>query len=143
MWEELARAIARPDLLGDPRFATVVRRQENAEALDREIQDWMGTRSTEEIVSTMERHSIPCGPVLDIPTLVKDPQFRANRTVVEVEYPPLGRIPVLAPPIRMHGDGGPSRGRPPRLGEHTREVLAEWLALTPPEIEALRAAGAL
>jgi len=143
MWEELARAIARQDLIGDPRFATVVSRQENAEALDQEIQAWMGTRSTEEIVSSMERHSIPCGPVLDIPTLVKDPQFRANRTVVEVEYPPLGRIPVLASPIRMHGDGGPSRGRPPRLGEHTQQVLSEWLGLSPVEIEALRTAGAL
>ncbi len=143
LWEDLARAIARLDLIGDPRFATVVSRQENAEALDQEVQAWMGTRSVEEIVSTMERHSIPCGPVLDIPTLVKDPQFQANRTVVEVEYPPLGRIPVLAPPIRMHGDGGPFRGRPPRLGEHTQEVLSEWLGLSPEEIEALRTAGAL
>jgi crotonobetainyl-CoA:carnitine CoA-transferase CaiB-like acyl-CoA transferase len=121
----------------------VVSRQQNAEALDPQVQAWMGTRSVEEIVSTMERQSIPCGPVLDIPTLVKDPQFQANRTVVEVEYPPLGRIPVLAPPIRMHGDGGPLRGRPPRLGEHTREVLSEWLGLSPAEIEVLRTAGAL
>lgn len=143
MWEDLARAIEREDLLQDSRFADVVGRQRNADALDPEVQAWMGARSVEEIVSTMERHSIPCGPVLDIPTLVKDPQFQANRTVVEVEYPPLGRIPVLAPPIRLQADGNPRRGRPPRLGEHTEEVLAEWLGLTGGEVEALRKAGAL
>ncbi|MBI2002604.1 MAG: CoA transferase, partial [candidate division NC10 bacterium] len=93
-------------------------------------------------VSRMERHSIPCGPVLDIPALVKDPQLQANQTVVEVDYPPLGRVPVLAPPIRLHNEGSPRRGRPPRLGEHTEEVLADWLGLTGGEVEVLRAGGA-
>ncbi len=143
MWEDLARAIGREDLIGDPRFVTVVSRQQNAEALDQEVQAWMGTRSVEEIVSTLERYSIPCGPVLDIPALVKDPQFEANRTVEEVEFPPLGRVPVLAPPIRLHNEGSPRRGRPPRLGEHTEEVLGDWLGLTAGEVESLRTAGAL
>ncbi|MBI3086273.1 MAG: CoA transferase [candidate division NC10 bacterium] len=142
MWEDLARAIGREDLLRDPRFVDVVSRQRHAEALDREVQAWMGTRTTEEIVSSMERHSIPCGPVLDIPALVKDPQLQANQTVVEVDYPPLGRVPVLAPPIRLHNEGSPRRGRPPRLGEHTEEVLADWLGLTGGEVEVLRAGGA-
>jgi len=143
MWEDLARAIGREELIRDPRFVDVVRRQQHADALDREVQAWMGTRSVEEIVSTMERSSIPCGPVLDIPALVKDPQLQANQTVVEVEYPPLGRVPVLAPPIRLQNEASPRRGRPPRLGEHTQEVLAGWLGLTAGEVESLRTAGAL
>ena len=143
MWEDLARAIGREDLLRDPRFADVVSRQQHADALDREVQAWMGTRSVDEIVSTMERRSIPCGPVLDIPALVKDPQLLVNQTVVEVEYPPLGRVPVLAPPIRLQNEASPRRGRPPRLGEHTEEVLAAWLGLTAGEVESLRTAGAL
>jgi crotonobetainyl-CoA:carnitine CoA-transferase CaiB-like acyl-CoA transferase len=74
---------------------------------------------------------------------VKDPQFQANRTVVQVEYPGLGPVPVLAPPIRLSEGAAPWRGRPPCLGEHTREVLSDWLGLGPGEIEALRAANAL
>jgi len=143
MWEDLARAIGREELIRDPRFVDVVRRQQHADALDREVQAWMGTRSVDEIVSTMERSSIPCGPVLDIPALVKDPQLLVNQTVVEVEYPPLGRVPVLAPPIRLQNEASPRRGRPPRLGEHTEEVLAAWLGLTAGEVESLRKAGAL
>ncbi len=143
MWEDLTRAMGREDLLSDPRFTDVVSRQRNAEALDGEIQAWMGARNVEQVVSILERHSIPCGPVLDIPTLVKDPQFQANQTVVNVEHPGLGPVPLLAPPVRLAEEEDPRRGRAPRLGEHTAEVLSEWLGLDATEVEKLRAAGAL
>jgi CoA:oxalate CoA-transferase len=143
MWENLARAIGREELIRDPRFVDVVSRMRHTEELDREIQAWMGERTTDDIVSALERHSIPCGPVLDIPTLVKDPQFQANETVTHVEYPGLGRVPLLSPPVRLSGEATPRRGRPPRLGEHTEEVLSEWLGLSPGEIGSLRVGGAL
>ncbi|MFI5340584.1 MAG: CaiB/BaiF CoA transferase family protein [Candidatus Methylomirabilales bacterium] len=143
VWEVLAKAIGREDLLGDPRFIDVASRHRNMDPLDREIQAWIKERTVDQVVALLERHSVPCGPVLDIPTLVNDPQFQANGTVVKVEYPGLGPIPLLAPPIRLLGEGNPQRGRPPALGEHTAEVLAEWLGLGPEDIEALRAAGAL
>lgn len=74
---------------------------------------------------------------------MKDPQFQASDTVVNVEYPGLGPVSVLAPPIRLMGRGNPKRGRSARLGEQTQEGLTEWVGLGPEEIEALRAAGAL
>jgi CoA:oxalate CoA-transferase len=143
MWENLARAMEREDLVPDPRFTDVVRRQQNAEELDREIGAWMAPQNVDEVLAILERHSIPAGPVLDIPSLVTDPQFLANRTIVNVEYPGLGRVPLLAPPLHLAGDGNPRRGRPPRLGEHTAEVLSEWLGLNADEVEGLRAAGAV
>jgi len=143
MWEALARAMDRPDLIGDPRFGDVVLRHQNAEALDREIEAWMGSRTVKEVVAILERHAVPSGPVLDIPSLVQDPQFLANRTVVNVEYPGLGSLPLLAPPLHLEAQGTPQRGRPPRLGEHTAQVLSEWLGLGAAEIERLRAAGAV
>lgn len=143
MWEALARAMERQDLFGDPRFGDVVLRHRNAEALDQEIEAWMGSRTVEEVVAILERHSIPSGPVLDIPSLARDPQFLANQTVVNVEYPGLGSLPLLAPPLHLAAGGRPQRGRPPRLGEHTAEVLSEWLGLKVDEIDRLRAAGAV
>lgn len=142
MWEALARAMNRQDLLRDPRFLDLANRLENAEELDREIHAWMQHRTVEEVMPILEQYSIPSGPVFDTPTLVKDPQFQANDTVLSVEYPGLGALPLLAPPIRLTGEGNPQRGRPPRLGEHTGEVLSEWLGLGPGDMEALRAAGA-
>jgi crotonobetainyl-CoA:carnitine CoA-transferase CaiB-like acyl-CoA transferase len=143
MWEECARVIGRAELIQDPRFRDVVKRRENVEALDREVQAWMGTRTVDEVVTTMAQHSLPCGPVLDIPSLVKDPQFQANRTVVEVECPGIGAVPLLASPVQLGGEAAPARGRPPRLGEHSEAVIAEWLGLGSEQIDRLRRAGAL
>jgi len=143
MWEECARAIGRAELIQDPRFIDVVTRKAHAEELDREVQAWMHERTTEEIVATLVPHGLPCGPVLDIPSLVQDPQFRANRTVVEVEYPGVGAVPVLAPPLKFGADSAARRGPAPCLGQHTEAVLSDWLGLGSEEIDRLRRAGAL
>ena len=141
MWEDLARAIARPDLLQDPRFRDVMSRKRYAEALDQEIEKWMHDKRVEEALAILHRHNVASGPVLDIPALVAHPQFTANETVAAVDVPGLGPVPLLAPPIRMDGDAKPQRRRPPRQGEHTGEVLAEWLGLPASEIEQLREAS--
>jgi crotonobetainyl-CoA:carnitine CoA-transferase CaiB-like acyl-CoA transferase len=143
MVEDLASAMEREDLVRDPRFTDVVGRQQNGEDLDREIEAWMAPRTVDEVIAILERHALPAGPVLDIPSLVTDPQFLANRMVVNVECPGVGQVPLIAPPLHLTADGNPHRGRPPRLGEHSAEVLSEWLGLTTKEVEELRAAGAL
>lgn len=142
MWEDLAQAIARPDLPQDPRFRDGMSRNRNAEVLDQEIEKWMHDKRVEEALAILHRHNVACGPVLDIPTLVTHPQFTANETVAAVDVPGLGPVPFLAPPIKMDGDAKPQRRRPPRQGEHTDEVLAEWLGLPASEIEQFRAASA-
>ncbi|HTU00198.1 MAG TPA: CoA transferase [Candidatus Sulfotelmatobacter sp.] len=143
MWEDLARAMGRDDLLRDPRFADVVRRSAHAEALDQEIEKWMQDKAVETVLTVLHRHGVASGPVLDIPALVTHPQFAANGTVTRVEMPGLGEIPLLAPPIHMDGDAQPRRGRPPRQGEHTGDVLGEWLGLTASDVARLREAAAL
>jgi CoA:oxalate CoA-transferase len=143
MWEDLARAMGREDLLKDPRFADVISRQRNAEALDREIGDWMSSRGVEQVLSILHGHAVPSGPVLDISTLVKHPQFLANQTVTPVVVPGLGPVPLLTPPLRMDDHTTSCRGRPPRQGEHTAAVLSEWLGIASEEVERLRAAAAL
>jgi crotonobetainyl-CoA:carnitine CoA-transferase CaiB-like acyl-CoA transferase len=141
MWEGFARAMGRADLLADPRFGDVVSRQRHAEALDKEIEDWMGSRSVEQVLDVLQRHAVPSGPVLDIPALVAHPQFEANHTVTRVEVPGLGAVPLLAPPLHMDAETTPRRGRPPRQGEHTAEVLSEWLGLSSEQIQQVRAAA--
>ena len=143
MWEDLARAMTREDLLQDSRFGDVVSRQRHAEALDREIEAWMREKSVEQVLANLHRRGVPSGPVLDIPALVAHPQFAATGIVASVEMPGLGPVPLLAPPILMDGDAAATRGRPPRQGEHTGEVLGEWLGLSAHEVEQLRATAAL
>ncbi len=143
MWEDLARAMERGDLLQDPRFADAVSRQRHADALDQEIEQWIRGKRVDQVLDILRRHAVPSGPVLDIPALVNHPQFAANGIVTEVEMPGLGALPLLAPPIHMDGEAAALRGCPPRQGEHTEEVLREWLGLTTREVEQLRASAAL
>ncbi len=143
MWEHLARAMERDDLLKDPRFADVVGRQRNAETLDREIERWMGGQTVEQVLAILHAHAVPSGPVLDIPSLVRHPQFQANQTVTRVQIPDLGPIPLLAPPIRMDDRTTPRRERAPRQGEHSVAVLSGWLGLPREEAERLRAAASV
>ncbi len=143
MWEDLAQAMGRPDLLHDPRFTDVVSRKQHGESLDQEIEQWMQDKPVEETLTLLHRHGVASGPVLDIPALVTHPQFAANGTVTRVEVPGLGQIPLLAPPIHMDGDAQAQRGRPPRQGEHTADVLADWLGFTASDIDHLRGAAAL
>ena len=143
MWEDLARAMERQDLLEDSRYRDGASRYQNAAALDREIESWMEGRTVDNVLGTLSSHSVPAGPVLDIPTLVKHPQFLANHIVSTVNHPDVGEVPLLAPPISVTGGAAPQRGRPPRLGEHTEEVLSEWLGLAAAEIAHLNATGVL
>jgi crotonobetainyl-CoA:carnitine CoA-transferase CaiB-like acyl-CoA transferase len=142
MWEDLVRAMERPDLVEDARFKDGASRKRHAEALDQEIEKWMRDKTVEDVLVVLQRHNVASGPVLDIPALVAHPQFAANGTVARVEVPGLGEIPLLAPPIHMDGDTTPRRGRPPRQGEHTGEVLSQWLSLTSDEIHRLRGESA-
>lgn len=143
MWEGLARAMERQDLLEDPRYRDGANRYRNAATLDREINQWMECRPVGEVLTVLHRHCVPVGPVLDIPALVKDPQFLANQIVTDVAHPTLGHVPLLTPPISMTDDVAPRRGQPPRLGEHTEEVLSEWLGLPSTAIASLCEAGVL
>jgi crotonobetainyl-CoA:carnitine CoA-transferase CaiB-like acyl-CoA transferase len=143
MWESMAQAMGREDLLADPRFGDVVDRQRNAGSLDQEIETWMGDKSVEQVLALLQARGVPSGPVLDIPALVAHPQFAANQMVTMVDIPGVGPTPLLAPPIHMDGGAAAQRGRPPRHGEHTDEVLGEWLGLTPAEVANLRGAAAV
>lgn len=143
MWESLAKGMGRVDLLEDPRYRESASRFQNAATLDTEIGKWLEGRTVEEALAILHQHSVPAGPVLDIAGLVKDPQFLANQIVTTIAHPTIGQVPLLSPPINMAPESAPRRGCPPRLGEHTEEVLAEWLALAPTEIASLCAAGVL
>ncbi len=85
----------------------------------------------------LNRHDIPCGPILSMEELAKEPSLRATGTVVEVDHPTRGKYLTVGNPIKM-SDSPTEVRRSPLLGEHTDEVLAE-LGFAKHEIHALRA----
>jgi crotonobetainyl-CoA:carnitine CoA-transferase CaiB-like acyl-CoA transferase len=124
-FEAVCRAIAREDLLGDARYATLLGRLQNAPelfgVLERELARWR----TAELVERARRAGAPLAAVNGIEDFLADAQVRANRTVIEVERPETGPVPVLRSAPRFGATPSTVRRPPPLLGEHTAEVLRE------------------
>ncbi|MGF1502165.1 MAG: CaiB/BaiF CoA transferase family protein [Paracoccaceae bacterium] len=140
-WQGLARALARPDWLEDPRFATVVGREENKTARLELTQAELARYTTEECLRRLEAEDVPCAPVLTRAEMLRHPQIAANRLVVQVEHPDAGPIRQSRPPARFSDEDFAPPRPAERLGASTAAVLAE-AGYPPEEIARLVDAGA-
>ncbi len=115
-----------PNWLSDPRFADDAARGEHRDILSERMQRWCAQRSSAEVVQILGDAKIPCAPVLSPQQALDDPQIQALGLLQDTDYPGLPRpAPVAAVPLWMTETAAVQRRRPPLLGEHTDEVLAE------------------
>ena len=82
------------------------------------------TTAAHKIVARLQQEGVPATPILDVAHVLADPQVRHRQMVVEMAHPSLGPLPTLGTPIKVDGQGGLVPAPPPRLGEHTNELLA-------------------
>ena len=115
--------IGRPGLADDPRFATNQDRVGNRRELIALLQDVFRTRPAAEWLDALERAAVPCAPVRRLDDVFAAPEGAA--VVQEVDDPVRGTLRLVASPIRLSGRLTEVRLPPPRLGEHTREILDE------------------
>jgi crotonobetainyl-CoA:carnitine CoA-transferase CaiB-like acyl-CoA transferase len=124
-FEAVCRAIGREDLVGDPRYATLLGRLQHApelfELVERELARW----KTAELVERARRFEAPLAAVNGIEEFFADAQVHASQMVTQVERPETGAIPVLRSAPRFGGARTEPGRPPPLLGEHTAEVLRE------------------
>jgi len=124
-WAILCNVIGRPELATDERCRTNPRRVANAEFVRAIVSEWTGARSTREIVAALGG-KVPVGPVNTAKDIFEDPHTKARGMLVAVEQPGANPPLVIAGcPIKLTDTPSGIYARPPRLGEHTREVLAE------------------
>jgi crotonobetainyl-CoA:carnitine CoA-transferase CaiB-like acyl-CoA transferase len=143
LWKVFCPLIGCPELADDPRFRTNQDRVKNREALIPTLEKVFLTRSYEEWEKLLVGAGIPVGAVNNFAQVVDHPQVKARRALVEVDHPRAGRIRVVGPVVRMSETPGAVRTPSPALGEHTDEVLREFLGFTAEAIGELRAAGAI
>lgn len=135
------KLVQRPELVDDPRFANDDLRGENGAELSAIMQAWCAGRSRDECVAILGEAGVGCGPVLS-PAEVAGGAHDLRRTFLqEIPFPDSRPVPVAPPPARI-APGMVEMARPPLLGEHTHEVLAEY-GFTANEIEALAQAGVI
>jgi crotonobetainyl-CoA:carnitine CoA-transferase CaiB-like acyl-CoA transferase len=134
--QDICRALGIEDLSADPRYATHEAQVAHREDLQRRWRQEFGRRTTKQVIDALESVDILCAPVNDIETALNDPQVANNQMVLDMRHPDLGPIRTVGIPVKLEGTPGSVRRPPPRLGEHTREVLAE-LGFSQEEIRTL------
>jgi len=137
-WERLCKLIGHPELIEDARFKTNPDRMANLDALEAVLNGIFRERTTDEWLNVLANGGFPAGPVLSIREMHQDPQTLAREMVTATEHPTAGRVETLGLPVKFGASPGGVRRPAPRLGEHNREVLAEY-GLSAAEIDALEA----
>ena len=124
-WARLLRVFGRADLITDPRFATVTARAEHVETCYGLITEVMRTRTSADWSALLAEADLPHGPANRLEDLVEDAYLKAGDFFHRAEHPTEGTLTTLGIPVEYDGSPATIRRLPPRLGEHTVEVLAE------------------
>jgi crotonobetainyl-CoA:carnitine CoA-transferase CaiB-like acyl-CoA transferase len=126
-------------LMDDPRTKNVSTRCMNATWLNMTIDEWvMSMDSVREVERLLKKAGVACQRVLPIPELVDtDLHIKAREMIVEVEQPFLGPMKMFGSPIKMSETPSCLRGYGPMLGEHTDDVLVNFLGYSEDQIKSL------
>jgi crotonobetainyl-CoA:carnitine CoA-transferase CaiB-like acyl-CoA transferase len=135
-WRALFRLAGREELMDDPRVATLQARVSNSEWLYGVLAEIVATRSNADWQRELDAVSVPVMAVKSKEMLLDDEQLLASGFWRLVDHPTEGRIRMTDPPIRFSASPSSVRLMPPRLGEHSAEVLAE-AGYSPDEIRRL------
>ena len=141
-WNRLLKVVGREDLIGDERYLTPRDRVANEAEVDEIVSNWTRTQSKYDAMEKIGQEGIPVGPVLDTMELNNDVTFEQRgimQTMVHPQHEPF-KMPTW--PVRV--DGRPTRVEPsPMLGQHTDDVLRDWLTLDGETVAALKKDGAV
>ncbi|HEX7440589.1 MAG TPA: CoA transferase [Caldimonas sp.] len=125
-WQGLARAIERPELPDDVRFATRPARIEHQEDLIELLGPVFAARPRDEWCRRLEAHDVPHAPMYTTAEVPDDPQARHLQLFVETEHPTLGTFRTVRSPVSFDGERALEVSAPPLLGEHDEALRAGW-----------------
>lgn len=139
---DICAALGLPDHSREERFATLERLKENRSEIRAIIAERLLHDTSEHWLAELEKHDVLCGPVKSLAEALADPQTAHNDMIIEFTGADGEVVKTIASPIAMSGVAKEVRHTPPRLGEHSRELLEE-LGYDSARIDELIASGAV
>ncbi|ONI86539.1 formyl-CoA transferase [Actinosynnema sp. ALI-1.44] len=141
-WEPITQLIGRPELVDDPEWATPEARLNKLDKMFQLIEEWSISHSKWDVLAMLNKHNIPCGPILSTKEIINDESLRANDMVVDVEHPQRGRFTTVGMPIKL-SDSPAQVERSPLLGEHNKDIYVQELGVAEEELSELSANGVI
>jgi crotonobetainyl-CoA:carnitine CoA-transferase CaiB-like acyl-CoA transferase len=131
------------DLATDARFRNNQDRLENREVLVRLMTDALAKRDSADWLVRLAGAGIPCSPINDIGQVFTSSYAEERKLVRRLDHPCDGNLPTVANPVRFSACDVQYERAPPLLGEHTNEVLSDWLGYSDATVAELRKAGTI
>ena len=141
MWQRLARAMNRPELGADERYATSPARIDRRAEINGIVAQWVGSLTVPEVMAACEAADAPCSKLLSIADIFGHPQYDARGNMLHVHDPRQGELVLPAAVPRMSLTPAVFRNAGPALGDRTRGVLTELLGLDPATLDQLARRG--
>ena len=132
-WPRLLKIIKNPELQ-DPLYETTVERQKDKKKLEAIIQTELLKENSDYWLTELEKESVPCARVNNLEQAINDVQVQHRNMLVDVPHPEGGSAKIPGNPIKLSSVENEEFLAPPLLGEHTKEVLVDWLGFSEDEL---------
>ena len=111
--------------------------------MDELVENWTKTKTKDEAVELLAKNKIPAAPVRNLEEVTRDEHMHERGMLRYVTHPIMGDIVLPTSPIRHHRSTKRELNLEPKLGQHTTEVLSDWLKMSKDAIAELRGFNAI
>jgi len=124
-----AGILGHPDLASDDRFRTNPSRLKHRQIIVPLLEELIGTWRRDDLLKACEEKGVPAGPVHDMADVFTSDQVRARDMKISMPYDgaETGAVDLIGNPLKLSATPVSYRRPPPRCGQHTEEVLEDWL----------------
>jgi len=138
IWRRFCAAVGREDIADDPRYANNSKRVENRAELIALLSALFVQRDNDTWFRLLTEAEVPCAPVQTIDQVFQAPQVLHRDMLMEVDHPTAGRVRMAGIPVKFSVTQASVRRPPPLLGEHSENVLKNWLGMSADAIDELK-----
>lgn len=143
LWKRFCKAMAREELIDDPRFTDNEARARNQQYLNAVAAGWVAGKGVDELTATLEAAHIPSGKVYTVTEVMGDPHIQARQMYVDLNHEGVGPVPLPGIAAKLSGSPGEIRTPAPRAGQDNAEIYRGLLGLEEQEIDRLSSEGVI